>query len=88
MTDRMYGREYPNNASLRWMLHDYDTGTFEKRHNLEVSRRYKSTVSVSITINQTYFGMELTPDEADDLAAGLVEIAQVVRDDIQKGLGL
>jgi hypothetical protein len=80
VTDRMYGREYPNNVALRWMLHDFDTGTFEKRHNLEVSQRYKGKVSVSITINGTYFGIDLSPEEADDLAAGVAEMAYVVRE--------
>jgi hypothetical protein len=68
---------------MRWMLYEYEVGVFEKRQNLEVSQRNKGTVSVSITINQTYFGIELTPDEAEDFAAGILEISQVVREQEQ-----
>lgn len=80
MSERMRGREFPNNVALRWMLHDFEVGAFDKRHNLEASQRHKGTVSVTITINQTLFGIELTPDEADDFASGLTELAQVVRE--------
>lgn len=51
-----------------------------KRPSVEVTRRYWGEVSVSITtpgMGGFMMGAELTPEEAREMAAGLLELADV-----------
>lgn len=65
-------RQNVGTSHFRWMLTDEPY-----KPNVEVSRRYWPTVSVTVSSNGFQMGHELTPDEAREMAAALFDTANL-----------